>query len=195
MAAEISGRAAPALRQQTAERALLDDVGVFAEQYVACRAEVFRFVLFKVGDRHLAEDITSETFLRAFRARKGYTPTGSGVQAWLITIARNLVADHYRSARVQREALVADSTVLVTTNVASAEVQVLEELAKEPVLRALTSLPATWRQPLLLQYWAGWSHQRIAQAMGSRSRGAVKALRQRALVRLRERLAEEGAAS
>lgn len=67
---------------------------------------MFRFVVVRVGgDRPLAEDITSETFLRALRGISSARDQGRDVGAWLHVIARNLVADHVKSSRYRRESL------------------------------------------------------------------------------------------
>ena len=59
-------------------------------------ANVFAFVLRRCGDRALAEDLTSDVILRAVRETKR---TGSVVTpAWLTTVARNRLVDHWRSA-------------------------------------------------------------------------------------------------
>ena len=64
---------------------------------------VFRYVLFRVGDRELAEDVTSETFLRALRRIASVSYQGRDVGAWFVTIARNLVLDHVKSSRFRLE--------------------------------------------------------------------------------------------
>lgn len=79
------------------------DRDAFAELYQLHHCEVFAFVRARTGCLHLAEDIVSETFIRALRAIEGFTWSGGGFCAWLITIARNLLADHYKSSRNWRE--------------------------------------------------------------------------------------------
>jgi RNA polymerase sigma-70 factor (ECF subfamily) len=71
---------------------------------------IFRFILRRVGNPAVAEDLTSETFLRALRHIGEYTWQGRDVGAWLLTIARHLVADHFRSAarRCQPTGRIAD---------------------------------------------------------------------------------------
>lgn len=60
---------------------------------------VFRYVLYRLGDRRLAEDLTSETFLRALRRIGSVNYQGSDIGAWFITIARNLVIDYVKRRR------------------------------------------------------------------------------------------------
>ncbi|TXS52151.1 sigma-70 family RNA polymerase sigma factor [Streptomyces sp. t39] len=174
-------RSAP---DMTVQHAREGDEQAFALLYGAYRQEVLGFVRARVHDAHLAEDLTSDTFLRALGAIGRYSPTGADIGAWFCAIARNLVIDHYRSSRVRREVLVADCRVFSTTTAASAEDSALAVLLREPVRDAVAALPAQHRRTIVLQYWAGWPNDRIGEALGGRTPGAVKALRRRALSRL-----------
>jgi RNA polymerase sigma factor (sigma-70 family) len=62
---------------------------------------VYRFVYYRVGSVALAEDLTSETFFRALRSMKPFKWQGKDFGAWLMTIARNLTADHYKAVRTR----------------------------------------------------------------------------------------------
>lgn len=64
---------------------------------------VFRFILSRVGNHLVAEDLTSETFLRALCGINTLSYRGKQPQAWLFTIAHNVVVDHNRSAWNRRE--------------------------------------------------------------------------------------------
>src|SRR4029450_11140113 len=84
------------------------DQDAFGQLYDRYVDVVFRFVLFRVGDRPLAEDLTSETFLRALRRISSVSYQGRDVGAWFVTIARNLVLDHVKSSRYRLEMTTAD---------------------------------------------------------------------------------------
>ncbi|ADB29957.1 RNA polymerase, sigma-24 subunit, ECF subfamily [Kribbella flavida DSM 17836] len=64
---------------------------------------LWRFVVRLTGDDRLAEDVVQETLLRAWRRPQILTEDEAGARAWLFTVARNLVIDDRRSARVNRE--------------------------------------------------------------------------------------------
>ncbi|GAA3741139.1 sigma-70 family RNA polymerase sigma factor [Leifsonia bigeumensis] len=64
---------------------------------------LWRYVVSICGDRQLAEDIVQETLLRAWRRPRVLDQTAGSARAWLFTVARNLVTDHYRSARSRHE--------------------------------------------------------------------------------------------
>ncbi len=184
-------RSAPASAVQHAREG---DEEAFAALYGAYRQEVLGFVRSRVHDAHLAEDLTSDTFVRALGAIGRYSPGGADIGAWFCAIARNLVIDHYRSSRVRREVLVADGRAFSSATAASAEESALGGLAREPVRIAVASLPQRHRTVLLLQYWGGWPNDRIGQVLGGRSPGAIKALRRRALQRLHVVLGPDGPA-
>src|SRR5882672_12455379 len=84
------------------------DTTAFARLYDRYVDVVFRYVLFRVGDRELAEDVTSETFLRALRRITSVSYQGRDVGAWFVTIARNLVLDHVKSSRFRLEVATAE---------------------------------------------------------------------------------------
>src|SRR4029450_9068296 len=60
------------------------------------------------GNRQLAEDLTADTFLRALKRIGSFTWQGRDPGAWLVTIARNLVADHFKSGRYRLEVTTGD---------------------------------------------------------------------------------------
>jgi RNA polymerase sigma-70 factor (ECF subfamily) len=74
----------------------------FAEAAEAHLDAVFRYLRQITGDPHLAEDLTSETFERALRMWDRYDPARGPTLAWLVTIARRIALDHFRSASRRR---------------------------------------------------------------------------------------------
>ncbi len=85
------------------------DGEAFGQLYDRYVDTVFRFIYFRVNDRGLAEDFTSETFLRALRRIGTISYQGRDIGAWFITIARNIVLDHLKSARHRLEITTADT--------------------------------------------------------------------------------------
>jgi RNA polymerase sigma-70 factor, ECF subfamily len=73
----------------------------FAELYRLYHPRVLGFVTKRVSDRHLAEDLAAETFIRALVALPRLNYGGPGLDGWLITIARHLVIDHFRFSRTR----------------------------------------------------------------------------------------------
>ena len=79
------------------------DTEAFGQLYDRYVTGVFRYVYFRVGSTQLAEDLTAETFLRALRSLHTFQWKGKDFSAWLTTIARNLINDHFKSRRVRSE--------------------------------------------------------------------------------------------
>ena len=85
------------------ELAQRGDAEAFGQLYDHYVPSVYRYVYYRVGTHALAEDITSETFLRALRSLGSFRWQGRDFGAWLVTIARNLVTDHFKSGRFRLE--------------------------------------------------------------------------------------------
>ncbi|WP_055541857.1 sigma-70 family RNA polymerase sigma factor, partial [Streptomyces neyagawaensis] len=85
------------------ERAQSGEADAFGRLYDQYSDTVYRYIYYRVGGKATAEDLTSETFLRALRRIGTFTWQGRDFGAWLVTIARNLVADHFKSSRFRLE--------------------------------------------------------------------------------------------
>jgi RNA polymerase sigma-70 factor (ECF subfamily) len=143
---------------------------------------VFRFIYFRVNDQALAEDFTSETFLRALRRISTISYQGRDIGAWFVTIARNIVLDHLKSARHRLEMTTAD-TLEGREQVASTEEAVLDALQSERLMQAVAQLGDEQRECIMLRFVHGLSVNETAQVMGKND-GAIKALQHRAVRKL-----------
>jgi RNA polymerase sigma-70 factor, ECF subfamily len=162
----------------------------FGELYDRYVDTVYRYVLFRVGDRALAEDLTSETFVRALRRISSVSYQGRDVGAWFVTIARNLVLDHVKSSRNRLEVVTADvgDTPGRAAGVASGpENEVLAAATKVELMRCVAKLNPDQQECITLRFLQGLSVAETAVVMG-RNEGAVKALQHRAIRRLAQLL-------
>jgi RNA polymerase sigma-70 factor (ECF subfamily) len=155
------------------------DAEAFGQLYDHYVASIYRYTRARVGEAALAEDLTAETFLRALRAIDGYTWQGRDFGAWLTTIARNLVADHYKSGRVRLEQATADPPDESGTAPDAADTA-LTGLTNAALWQALGSLSDPQRDCLVLRFLQGLSIAETGLVLG-RSEGAVKQLQLRAL--------------
>lgn len=158
------------------------DGEAFGKLYDRYVDTVFRFVYYRVNDRALAEDFTSETFLRALRRIGTFSYQGRDIGAWFITIARNIVLDHLKSARHRLETTTAD-TIESKEHAQSTEAAVLDALQSERLMQAVDQLGAEQRECVLLRFVHGLSVSETAQVMGKND-GAIKALQHRAVRKL-----------
>ena len=167
----------------------LEAFGVLYDRYFP---QIFRFVSTRVASRQLAEDLTSETFLRALRRIASFTWQGRDVAAWLVTIARNLITDHYKSSRTRLE--------LTTDDIAGSgpalleegpEHEVLDAISHRALLEAVTLLGEEQRRCIELRFLQGMTIAETAREL-ERGEAAVRALQYRA-VRTLARLLPEAA--
>jgi RNA polymerase sigma-70 factor, ECF subfamily len=164
------------------------DQEAFGQLYNRYVDVVFRFVLFRVGDRPLAEDLTSETFLRALRRISSVSYQGRDVGAWFVTIARNLVLDHVKSSRYRLEMTTAD-ILDSSADDRGPEHEVVEEATAAELMRCVAQLGRDQQECIMLRFMQGLSVSETAAVMG-RNEGAVKALQHRAVRRLAQLLPE-----
>jgi RNA polymerase sigma-70 factor, ECF subfamily len=151
----------------------------FGELYRLYMDTVFRYIYYRVSTRALAEDLTSETFVRALRRITTFSWQGRDFGAWLVTIARNLVADHFKSSRHRME--VSTGEMLDSNEVeASPEDSVLESLSNQALLEAVHRLNDQQRECVTLRFLQGLSVAETADIMG-KNEGAIKTLQYRAV--------------
>ncbi len=164
------------------------DCEAFGLLYDNYNSTVYRFLYYRVGSHTLAEDLTSETFFRALRSMSSFKWQGRDFGAWLITIARNLVADHFKAGRTRLETTTDDLSDHDTAT-AGPEDDVLMSLTNEALLRALRDLASEQQECLVLRFLQGMSIAETAQIL-QRSEGAVKQLQLRAVRNLGKLLPE-----
>jgi RNA polymerase sigma-70 factor (TIGR02952 family) len=158
------------------------DAEAFGEIYDHYVGLVHRYVYHRVGDRTMAEDVTSETFVRALRRIDTLSFQGRDVGAWLVTIARNIVFDHVKSSRYRLEVTTADMRDADTAT-DGPEDAVVQRLTNEALVECIRKLGPEQQECLTLRFLQGLSVSETAQVMGKRD-GAIKALQHRAVKRL-----------
>jgi RNA polymerase sigma-70 factor (TIGR02952 family) len=158
------------------------DAEAFGRLYDHYVTMVHRYLLHRVGDRAQAEDLTSETFVRALRRIDSLSFRGRDVGAWLVTIARNLVRDHVKSSRFRLEVTTADMRDADRV-VDGPEDAVVQALTNEQLLTCIRQLGGEQQECIALRFLQGLSVAETAAVMGKKD-GAVKALQHRAVRRL-----------
>jgi RNA polymerase sigma-70 factor (ECF subfamily) len=142
---------------------------------------VHRYISYRVSDHGLAEDLTSETFLRALRRISSYTWQGRDFGAWLVTIARNLIADHFKSSRYKLELSTSDLVEAgADRSQPGPEDQVLAGITNQALLEAVTRLNPEQQECIVLRFLQGMSVAETAAILGKND-GAIKALQYRAV--------------
>jgi len=131
---------------------------LYAEQL----PRVYNFFRYRVGDGPVAEDLTSVTFEKAWRARHRYRRDLGAFSTWLLTIARNVAIDHYRQTRAHAPLEEAEEVAGGSTP----EDQAVQRSDFERLSRLLAGLPARNRELLALKYGAGLTNRAIARLTG-----------------------------
>lgn len=168
------------------------DQAAFADLYATYLHTVFRFVYVKVGNRQLAEDITQETFVRASRRVAAFTWQGKNVAAWLITIARNLTVDHFKSHRYRYELLSEDpysGSRDPHSELGNPETETEACVQNKALMTALEQLNEEQREVLTLRFLKEKTVAETALIM-RKHEGAIKALQYRATRAMAGRLPE-----
>ena len=164
------------------------DGEAFGQVYDAYVDSVYRYLYYRVGSHALAEDLTSETFLRALRRIDSFTWQGKDIGAWFTTIARNLVADHVKSSRFKLEVTTADMLDADRAD-GGIEDEVLGRLQSAALLDAVRKLKPEQQECIVLRFLQGLTVAETAEVLG-RSDGAVKQLQLRAVRALAKLLPE-----
>ena len=153
------------------------DTEAFGQLYDHYQGSVYRFVYYRTRSQTLAEDLTSETFLRALRNMSGFRWQGRDFGAWLMTIARNLCTDHFKAGRTRLEQTTEDMGVHDDAT-EGPENAVMAGLTNELLLDGLRQLSDEQRDCLIMRFLQGLSIAETAEVLG-RSDGAVKQLQLR----------------
>lgn len=123
---------------------------------------VYNFFRYRVGDGPEAEDLTSITFEKAWRARYRYRRDLAAFSTWLMTIARNVAIDHWRRTRAHLPIEEAEDV----PGGPCPEEQAVARSDRECLARLLEQLPDRSRELLALKYGAGMTNRAIARLTG-----------------------------
>ena len=130
--------------------------------YQADLPRIYNFFRYRVCDGQIAEDLTAETFEKAWRNRHRYRYDLAGFSTWLFTIARNIVTDYYRKERP--EIPLDDLASLAGGESVENIVQSHSEF--ERLSNLLAELPDRERELIALKYGADLTNRQIAQLVG-----------------------------
>lgn len=168
-------------------RAKNGDRNAFGQIYDYYVKPIYRFIYFKVPTREDAEDLTSQTFIKALKYIVEEKKEIKSLQAFLYQLARNLVIDFYRTKAI--ETLPIDDQL--TEAIPDEEIDIKEKVEiisdLKNVEEALKQISEPYREVVILRYVEGLSNKEIAQIV-NRSEGAVRVILHRGLNKLREKL-------
>ena len=156
-----------------------DAFGMLYDEYVD---QIFRYVYYKVGNLTESQDLTGQTFLKAFENIDSYEMRDVAFSSWLYRIAHNLVVDFFRRES-KRESVPIDDQPPTASPSGNPVELVLADLESERLYKAMHKLTHNQREVLVLKFIDNLSNAQVAEIMGI-SVGAVKSTQKRGLLSL-----------
>jgi RNA polymerase sigma-70 factor, ECF subfamily len=170
------------------ERAQAGDRDALEELYLIHFDRIYSYLHMSVGNRHDAEDLTTQTFLRMLESIGKFRWQSAPFSAWLFRIAHNLAMDHFRARRrVQPEENVPEP---IDDLEPSAEAAAMQSIGRQSMLELIENLSDEQQQVLTLKFVFNFSNADVATIL-RKTEGAVKSLQHRALVSLQKQIAPE----
>ena len=172
------------------ERGQAGDRDALEELYLIHFDRIYSYLHVSVGNRHDAEDLTTQTFLRMLESIQRFKFGTAPFSAWLFRIAHNLAMDHFRATkRWQPEEEVPEPEPDEST---SAEAGALEAIGRKSMLELIEDLSPEQQQVLTLKFVFNFANAEAATILG-KTEGAIKSLQHRALASLQKQLADREA--
>lgn len=169
------------------KRAQQKDKEAFGEIYTFFYKPIFRYLYFSVRNRELAQDLTQDTFFKAWKALLSGSTSNGSFKAYLYTIARNLVIDYYRKKK--EVSLDAIGEYVEHLLVEDPQDLISQDEDKQMVSNALTKLEENERQFIVLRFFEDLRFSEMAKILG-KGEGSVRVATHRVLKKLRIMLKE-----
>jgi RNA polymerase sigma-70 factor (ECF subfamily) len=167
------------------DRAQQGDRAALEELYLLHFDRIYSYLHMSVGNRHDAEDLTTQTFLKMLESIGKFRWRAAPFSAWLFRIAHNLAMDHFRaSRRWQPEEEVPEPD---PGEGSAAEREALESIGRKSMLELIENLSPEQQQVLTLKFVFNFSNGDAATILG-KTEGAIKSLQHRALASLQRQL-------
>ena len=167
-------------RAQAGERDALEEL------YLLHFDRIYSYLHMRVGNRHDAEDLTTQTFMRMLESIGKFRWQSAPFSAWLFRIAHNLSMDHFRANR--RWQPEEDVPEPYGAEERSAEEEVMQSIGRQSMLDLIDKLSPEQQQVLTLKFVFSFQNAEVATILG-KGEGAIKSLQHRALVSLQKQIA------
>jgi RNA polymerase sigma-70 factor (ECF subfamily) len=167
------------------ERAQRGDRDALEELYLIHFDRIYAYLHVSVGNRHDAEDLTTQTFLRMLESIGKFRWQSAPFSAWLFRIAHNLAMDHFRATkRIQLEETPPEPDPDEHT---SAEHDAFASIGRKSMLELINDLSPEQQQVLTLKFVFNFANAEAGTILG-KTEGAIKSLQHRALATLQKQL-------
>jgi len=164
------------------------DRDALEELYLLHFDRIYSYLHVSVGNRHDAEDLTTQTFLKMLEKIGSFKWQSAPFSAWLFRIAHNLAMDHFRAnRRWQPEEEVPEPP---GEEEPSAELKAMQTIGRESMLKLIDRLSPEQQQVLTLKFVFNLPNAEVG-AILDKTEGAIKSLQHRALVSLQKQIARQ----
>src|SRR6185437_5923632 len=189
-AADKSSRESNENVRRLVDRAQQGDRDALEELYLIHFDRIYSYLHMSVGNRHDAEDLTTQTFLKMLESIGKFRWRSAPFSAWLFRIAHNLAMDHFRAnRRWQPEEEVPEPD---PGEGSAAEEEAFESIGRQSMLQLIEKLSREQQQVLTLKFVFNFSNAEAATIL-DKTEGAIKSLQHRALASLHRKLKSRGA--
>src|SRR5438270_4852866 len=170
------------------ERAQQGDRKALEELYLIHFDRIYSYLHMSVGNRHDAEDLTTQTFLKMLESIGRFRWQSAPFSAWLFRIAHNLAMDHFRARRRwQPEEEVPEPP---GSEEPSAELEAMQSIGRQSMLELIERLSPGQQQVLTLKCVFNLPNADVGTIRG-KTEGAIKSLQHRALASLQKQIAQK----
>ena len=169
-------------RAKQGDRAALEDL------YLIHFDRIYSYLHVSVGNRHDAEDLTTQTFLKMLEKIGSFKWQSAPFSAWLFRIAHNLAMDHFRARR--RWQPEEDVPEAPGSEEPSAELEAMQSIGRQSMLELIEKLSPEQQQVLTLKFVFNFANADVATIL-DKTEGAIKSLQHRALASLQKQIAQD----
>jgi len=170
------------------ERGQQGDRDALEELYLIHFDRIYSYLHVSVGNRHDAEDLTTQTFLKMLEKIGSFRWQSAPFSAWLFRIAHNLAMDHFRSRRRwQPEEEVPEPP---GEEEPSAELEAMQSIGRQSMMELIDKLSPEQQQVLTLKFVFNFPNADVATIL-EKTEGAIKSLQHRALASLQKQIAQD----
>ena len=170
------------------DRAQQGDREALEELYLIHFDRIYGYLHVSVGNRHDAEDLTTQTFLKMLESIGKFRWQSAPFSAWLFRIAHNLAMDHFRATkRWQPEEEVPEPP---GSEEPSAELEAMQSIGRQSMLELIDKLSPEQQQVLTLKFVFNFPNADVAKIL-DKTEGAIKSLQHRALASLQKQIQQQ----
>lgn len=174
--------------QNIIKSAIKGEASAFGLLYDRYQPQIYRFIYLKVSHREEAEDLCHQVFLSAWQNIESYEFKGFPFSAWLYSIARNKVIDHYRT---KKNFIDIETIYIAEENDKKTNEAILDfKISLESIKKAIFEIPQIEQDVIIMRFVEDMSPREIASIL-NKSEGSIRLIQHKAIKRLKELLNNE----